>query len=265
MIKVTTCGYNSHHPKPCDIEHPAGLRDYLFLLVKTDAWFFARGKRIFTQPNMVILFDKGTYIRYGRNSPDYNDDWIHFQIDEAESPFFFDSFPIPLNQPLYPSDFHRLSGYAQMLTTEFRIPSNQSAQTQDSLMRALLYSLIGELSKPADGIFAHKHYLELSRLRTQLYNTPSDPWSAKQMADSLDLSLSYFQHLYKKFFHCACQQDIISARLEQAKFYLSTSNMNIRSLADFCGYGNELHFMRQFKTVVGMTPSEFRRKQRIFL
>lgn len=34
--------------------------------------------------------------------------------------------------------------------------------------------------------------------------------------------------------------------------------MSIRSLADFCGYENELHFMRQFKKFVGMTPSQYR-------
>ena len=51
MITVTNCGHDSHHPKPCDIEHTDGLPDYLLLLVKTDAWFFVDGKRCFTQPN----------------------------------------------------------------------------------------------------------------------------------------------------------------------------------------------------------------------
>ena len=36
--------------------------------------------------------------------------------------------------------------------------------------------------------------------------------------------------------------------------------MSIRSLSDFCGYDNELHFMRQFKKFVGMTPTEYRQK-----
>lgn len=72
------------------------------------------------------------------------------------------------------------------------------------------------------------------------------------------LSLSYFQHLYKQFFDSSCQQDIINARLELAKYYLKDSDMSIRSLSDFCGYENELHFMRQFKKFIGMTPTEYR-------
>ena len=68
------------------------------------------------------------------------------------------------------------------------------------------------------------------------------------------------QNLYKQFFTCSCQQDIISARLELAKYYLTGSDMSIRSLSDFCGYDNELHFLRQFKKFVGMTPTEYRQK-----
>jgi len=37
--------------------------------------------------------------------------------------------------------------------------------------------------------------------------------------------------------------------------------MSIRNLADFCGYENELHFMKQFKQYEGMTPSEYRKRR----
>ena len=38
--------------------------------------------------------------------------------------------------------------------------------------------------------------------------------------------------------------------------------MSISSLAAFCGYDNELHFMRQFKKGTGMTPSQYREAHR---
>ena len=65
---------------------------------------------------------------------------------------------------------------------------------------------------------------------------------------------------YKQFFGLSCQQDMINARLKFAKYYLQNSDMNIGSLAGFCGYENELHFMRQFKKFTGLTPSEYRRR-----
>ena len=37
MICVNSCGHNSHHRKPCDIEHKTGVPDYLILLIKQEA------------------------------------------------------------------------------------------------------------------------------------------------------------------------------------------------------------------------------------
>lgn len=261
MITVTKCGHDSHHSKPCDIEHANGLTHYLFLLVKTDAWFFIDGKRTFTQPNMCIIFDKHTYIHYGRNVANYNDDWIHFDIEDSTSTLL-ELKHIRLNHPFYPADSRRLSHYIQLLTLEFHSPSQHANQIIDGLMSGLLYSLDADLSNSHQNTQLHKHYMQFSRIRTHLYNNPSDSWSAQKSAAQMGLSISYFQHLYKNFFGCPFQQDLINARLEQAKFYLSSSNMSIRSLSEFCGYENELHFMRQFKKFEGMTPSEFRREHR---
>ncbi len=69
MIRVTSCGHDSHHRRPCDIEHEHELAEYLFLIVKTYAWFYIGGQRIRTEPNMVILFDRDTCIHYGCDEP----------------------------------------------------------------------------------------------------------------------------------------------------------------------------------------------------
>ena len=57
-------------------------------------------------------------------------------------------------------------------------------------------------------------------------------------------------------------QDLISARIEHAKLQLRLSDMSVSSLALFCGYENELHFMRQFKKRTGLTPSQYRETHR---
>lgn len=260
MIHVTSCGHDSRHPNPCDIEHKNGLPDYLLLIIKTGAWAFINGRRIFTEPNMVILFDKNTYIHYGCNDPDYNDDWIHFFIDSGSDDDLISRLKIPLNQPLYPPDVQRLSRFVQLMSREFRFPADYSGQILDSLMKGLLLSLAEDLGKGEQFRSGHRHYSAFLRLRTALYNSPSMQWSAEKMAGSLDLSVSYFQHLYKQFFAASAQSDIIRARLELAKYYLTHSNMTICSVASFCGYDSEVHFMRQFKKFEGMTPSAFRKK-----
>lgn len=257
MIQITICGHNSHHPNPCNIEHPEGYFDYLLLFVKTKAWFVIDRKRIITQPNMVILFDKNTYIHYGCDTPDYNDDWIHFQMTKEDKELL-STLSIPLNQPLYQVDIHSLSHYAGLLTDLFHSQQLYKTETLDSFMHTILYQLSSEINKPKDENYNNKYFSAFTKLRASLYNNPDKDWSAAYTCNKLDLSISYFQHLYKQFFGQSFQQDIIHARMEHAKFYLKSSTMSIRDLSEFCGYHNELHFMRQFKKTEGMTPSEFR-------
>lgn len=257
MISVNTCGHDSHHPKPCNIEHKTGVPDYLILLIKKESWVFLNGRRHPVRPNAVICFPPHTYIHYGCDKAGYSDDWIHFTLAQ-EDQTFFSALRLPLSQILYPYDFHRLSEYARLLSDSFHGSSLYKEPIIDSFMHILLYSLQEALQVPSENPLIQKYYGSLSGLRTQIYNNPAEPWTIPALADSLNLSLSYFQHLYKALFHCSCRQDIITARLNLAKYYLTTSDMSVREISDFCGYENDLHFMRQFKKFVGVTPTFYR-------
>lgn len=267
MITVTGCGHDSHHPRPCDIEHKAGVPDYLILLIKKKAWVFLEGERHVAEPNSLICFPPDVYIHYGCDAADYNDDWIHFVMDERERAFF-EGLKIPVCRIVYPYDFRKLSECVRMLSDCYHGNSAYKKEILDSFVHIFLYMLTGELSgaeeNPGEGKAydpaAQKYYQDFSVLRTRIYNDPACPWTVPGLAESLCLSLSYFQHLYKRFFGCTCQGDIIRARLDLAAYYLVNSEMSIRALADFCGYESELHFMRQFKKFMGMTPTEFRRR-----
>ncbi|MCI9359426.1 MAG: helix-turn-helix transcriptional regulator [Hungatella sp.] len=258
MITINSCGHNSHHRKPCNIEHKAGVEDHLILLIKKEAWCFLNGRKYLLHPNALLLFPPKTYIHYGCDTIGYSDDWIHFTMEE-EDLCFFSSLHIPSCQIIYPYDFHQLSEYVRLLSDNFHSASAYKRQITDSFMRIFLYSLKESLENPPGNSVTRKYYQSFSGLRTQIYNNPANPWTIHGLAASLCLSPSYFQHLYKDFFHCSCQQDIITARLKLAKYYLATSTMGIGEIADFCGYENELHFMRQFKKFVGVTPTNYRR------
>ena len=71
--------------------------------------------------------------------------------------------------------------------------------------------------------------------------------NAEDFADTLGISKSYFQHLYKEFFGVSFQQDYIQMRIAYAQDLLETSDMPMEQIAEICGYTNEVHFYRQFK------------------
>ncbi|MNC73208.1 HTH-type transcriptional regulator GadW [compost metagenome] len=52
--------------------------------------------------------------------------------------------------------------------------------------------------------------------------------------------------------------DVIASRVEHAKYLLTTTDISVKKIAEMCGYASEIHFMRQFKQQLGLTPSQYR-------
>jgi len=80
------------------------------------------------------------------------------------------------------------------------------------------------------------------------------------MAADVSMSRSYFQHIYREVFGVSCMTDVISGKIEKAKEILSETACTVSQVAAMCGYENEEHFMRQFKKIVGVTPTGYRKK-----
>lgn len=116
MIEIYHCGYDSHHKAAPQITYDAGLPSYLFLIVKTPAYFIIDGHSMDTRDNMMILLRKHTKLRYGSRGSSYNDDWIRFDFHQEKA--LPEELAIPLNQPLYLPCVHRFSDYIRLLASE---------------------------------------------------------------------------------------------------------------------------------------------------
>ncbi len=257
MIAVMNCGHDSRHKTKFHMLRKTGVPNYILLLVKTEAFFELNGSIETTAPNMAILFDRNSYMHYGSKHSFYNDDWIHF--DMIGEPDLLEQLHIPFRQPIYLPQISQLSNYVRMLVQESHADTPHRQELQDALMRLLLYSLDSQIMVLPAMANAHKHYQRIHQLRINIHNTPHKKWTVDAMAEYVHMSPYYFQHLYKKLYHISCIQEVILARIERAKFYLTTTDMSVRELADSCGYENEMHFIRQFKKKEGLTPTQFRR------
>ncbi len=257
MITVNRCGYDSKHMVALDTCNSMGNDDYTLLLVKTEAYFEQNGKLLDTPPNTVIIYDKHSYIHYGCRMPHYNDDWIHFEL-HGEDADLLQRLSLPLDIPFSLHYMGTLTDYSRLVVIEKLSSHIYQEKVLDSLMHTLLYSLASQYHTAPDPNSSNKYYYPMNELRTKILNAPNKKWDVHELADQIHISTSHFHHLYKFFFGHSCMQDVIEARIKHAKFYLRTTEMSIHSLAAFCGYENECHFMRQFKKMTGMTPRQYR-------
>lgn len=81
----------------------------------------------------------------------------------------------------------------------------------------------------------------------------------KDLADRVYLTPDYLSHLFKKETGYSLTNYIIHERIEKAKVLLSKKDMSIRDIASACGFDNVSYFSRQFRSMTGMTPREYRK------
>lgn len=111
----------------------------------------------------------------------------------------------------------------------------------------------------AGGTSYGKYFDELSKIRQNIHNYQYVPDGADEIAKGLNISTSYFQHIYKKLFGVPVNQDIIKGRIEHAARLLMETDASVSEIAEQCGYENLEHFSRQFKKIKKVSPQKYRK------
>ena len=130
------------------------------------------------------------------------------------------------------------------------------AQRADALFHkfAELYHFSNEYSAKMNNYRA-----SFTNLRHKIMNRQYCPENIGEIAEKMNLSISYFQHLYKDFFGNSIHKDIIHARIEQAAHLLEHTDHSISEISRLCGYDNTEHFSRSFKKYKKMSPRNYRK------
>ena len=96
--------------------------------------------------------------------------------------------------------------------------------------------------------------------RREMMRRISYNWTVAEMAERLSFSKSRFFYLYRLFFGISPMDDLIRARIDFAKSSLLFTDNSVRQISESLGYANVTHFCRQFHQLVGITPTQYRKK-----
>ena len=250
---VQDCGYT--------MRHTPEKGEYLFLFLKSPARLLTSAGEVNVPAGAAVLLDDSCDWGYGAAEGALVCDWICF--DAGGDREFMESLGLVCGVPAEFADGGFICGLIRNIGEEFYSLSARRVKMLDQLMRTLLiaYSDTGkrrDLSQSA----SDPHYTALTELRAKIYRNPQLKWNVDAMAADVNMSRSYFQHIYREFFGVSCIADVINGKVEKAKEILSETSCTVSQVAAMCGYDNEEHFMRQFKKTVGVTPTRFRKDLR---
>lgn len=255
-MKINNIGYNHKHDSDFFVQRPNGSGDNLLLLLKTPAVFILNGEELHTEKNSFILFSEGTPQDYRSDGSEFANDWFHFSFDDTEKALF-EALEIPFNKVVRIGDLSSLSQLIKNMSYE-KYSSNLYRTDSMELYLQLFFIKLAERLRSDNEIRGSNCYDKMSLLRSQIYSMPQYEWNIYDLAHRLAMSKSHFEHTYKKIFGISPMNEVINSRLEHAKFMLTTTDAPINQIAEMCGYKSDIHFMRQFKSKCGITPSAYR-------
>ena len=258
-MKIINVGYNHCHDSDFYIDRPEGSGDNLLILLKTDAVFNIDGKDIKIPENSFFMYKKGRPQRYRCVYQSvFANDWVHFEFEGDEEKEFF-NLGLDYETPVLAEDINFLSFCIKMMASE-NYSDNMNRHQSICHYMFLIFCKVGEYAAKKAESRNDSYYEMLSTVRNKIYSRPYEHRTAESSAHEVRMSVSNFQHLYKKYFGVTLFQDIIQSRTEYACMLLKSTNLSAVEVAQKSGYNHYAHFVRQFKQTMGISPSEFRKK-----
>ena len=96
------------------------------------------------------------------------------------------------------------------------------------------------------------------KIMMNVYSNLVGDLSLKTQAKMLNINASYLSSLFKKETGFTLTEYVNSQRIQHAVFLLNSTDLQIQTIAQHCGYTDICYFTKTFKKIIGKTPTEYR-------
>ena len=254
MIEIVKMGEDAYHDETFTVDRPNGFPEYLLIISRTPGRFLVNGAWADYLANCAVIFKPYQKQAYTASGDCYIDCWMHFTSDRMilDDHFPFGT-PIPLQQP------EEIFQLFHIICSQYYGVSSH----RDSLLSQLVDSLAYMISDENKTAPLPEIYYQLISLRKEIYWKPAEKWTVPYMAKKLNISAGYLHAIYQEYFHTTCMKEVIISRIKYACELLASCNLSVLEVAEQCGYNSVEHFIRQFKSSMGITPAQYRKKHAV--
>ena len=201
-----------------------------------------------------------TFHEYHRTWPGekkgFVNDWIYVNV---KNPIQLEDLDLPYNILIKTQNSLFLRSYMEFIDNELV----HRKIHYEKLVNNCIEHILIELSRIYDiryvSLEDSAYKSQLLELRHHVHGTIHENWTVDRMAKAIGLSTSRFSVIYRRHFHSSPMEDILQMRVTEAKKLLVSSQLNMKQIAERCGFKNEYYFSRFFKKWVGIAPSVYRR------
>lgn len=235
-------------------------RFYNFFYFPTPIQVMEDGELKWTKPHACVLSEPKR-IRNFYFPEDTIICWTHNPVQVED---MIKKYEIPLNCVFYLSNSSVLPEIFQKMRKEFRLKDPYREELLDIYTEELFIKL-SRYTKHKDEMVSVNSIAQrkMYDLRWEVLSHPEKNWTVEEMANAVMLSPSRFHAVYKLMFGSSPMKEIINAKIDQAKaILLAEERINLTAVAEQLGYSNQYHFIRQFKSITGVTPGTYQKNNR---
>jgi transcriptional regulator GlxA family with amidase domain len=113
---------------------------------------------------------------------------------------------------------------------------------------------------PLTGQTVHTQDRRVELILNLIDQDPARQWELSEIAEMVNLSPGRLAHLFKSEISISIPQYLTQIRLTRARQELESSFLSIKEIAAAVGFRSVGRFAISFKTAVGTTPAEYRRR-----
>lgn len=190
--------------------------------------------------------------------------WLHFICENPFRTISFDEIPEELpEQKIYIPQYGKATNLEKLIVImkhlQDSVRSYHNKLQNNYLSTAVLCELFCQ--------FVESKALQNSSMKKkQLFNDIQDyiKWhrntdiKVSEIAEHFGYNKRYLSEFFKNITGFSLKQYIIEEKIDLAKYLLCETNDNISDIAYSLGFNDHHGFMKVFKKVVGLTPTEYR-------
>lgn len=166
---------------------------------------------------------------------------------------------------LYRCGEKELAHYQRLFQNMALEYKNQKPCWSQMLISTFLILLSGIYRRNPDAFPASRHpegQMLIFRIQNYLENHLTEDLSLDTVSARFYVDKFHLSHQFTRFTGYSFKQYITSARLSKAKDLLLHSDAEIQQIAEQVGYHSATHFIRIFKEAEGLSPLQYRLRQR---
>ncbi len=256
MPNITNIYYSQQREPYFYIDRPRGYPEYSFVHFTDGIETIIDGKSVLLPPHTCILWRPHTP-QYFTSKVSVSHDWFHFTGNVEP---FFGELGLPVDTWLHPKQWFFISEIMLELQDEFF----SKKDGRETLMKLKSRELFLKLARNLGDAPSESVAEQMRHLRARMLANLAHPWSTAELAAKLSFSPSRFHSLYHDLYGTTPIDDLIRARINMAKYTLTSTDRSVEQIAEELGYRSITHFSRQFKSFTSLSPLQYRKRNAHF-